>query len=106
MTVLDSHFKFRAFRRRKARAPSPLTIYARAWREARGVRRDLVLVFALGLLGTPLSLLTPLPIKLIVDSVIGTAPLPAWLAALVPLAPGSEALFGLAIALSVTLVAL
>ena len=63
-------------------------------------------VFALGLLGTPLSLLTPVPLKLIVDNVIGDAPLPSWLGAIPSLGPGSEALFALAIALSVALVAL
>src|SRR3954447_18008930 len=117
MTQLENQIKYRPFARWYARrrgprivgagAPlSPIAIYRRAWREARGFRRDLLLVFALGLVGTPLSLLTPLPLKLIVDNVIGDAPLPSWLGAISALAPGSETLFALAIALSVALVAL
>jgi ATP-binding cassette subfamily B protein len=41
-------------------------------------------IFALGLLATPLALATPLPLKLAVDSVIGSEPLPGFIAALVP----------------------
>src|SRR4051812_31368769 len=105
MALLETHVKFRSFLRLSRACPtahalSPLAIYARAWHEARGFRRDLLLVFALGLVGTPLSLLAPLPLKVIVDNVIGDAPRPAWLAALATPAPGSEALLTLAIAAS------
>jgi ATP-binding cassette subfamily B protein len=41
-------------------------------------------IFALGLLATPLALATPLPLKLAVDSVLGSEPLPGFIAALVP----------------------
>jgi ATP-binding cassette subfamily B protein len=37
-------------------------------------------MLALGLLWTPLSLLLPLPVKIILDSVTGSHPLPSWLA--------------------------
>lgn len=47
-------------------------------------------LFALSLLSAPLALLAPLPLKLAVDSVIGTHPLPGALTALFPsAAPGS-----------------
>lgn len=41
-------------------------------------------VFLLGLVSTPLTLLNPLPLKVVVDSVLGQAPLPGFLDALVP----------------------
>lgn len=41
-------------------------------------------VMALGLLSTPLTLLTPVPLKLIVDNYLGAQPLPAGLARLLP----------------------
>jgi len=43
-------------------------------------------LFAIGLLATPLALLTPLPLKVAVDSVLGSRPLPRFLDALVPAA--------------------
>jgi ATP-binding cassette, subfamily B, bacterial len=41
-------------------------------------------VLVLSFLSTPIALLTPLPLKIAVDNVIGSAPLPAWLTALWP----------------------
>ena len=41
-------------------------------------------VFFLGLLATPIGLLLPLPLKIVVDSVIGGAPIPGVVAALSP----------------------
>jgi ATP-binding cassette subfamily B protein len=41
-------------------------------------------VFVLSLLSTPLVLLTPLPLKIVVDSVLGSHPLPAFLQRLFP----------------------
>jgi ATP-binding cassette subfamily B protein len=41
-------------------------------------------VLLLGLLSTPIALLTPLPLKIAVDSVIGSHPLPGFLDALLP----------------------
>src|SRR5260370_7110368 len=52
---------------------------------------SLSILFFLSLLGTPLALLTPLPLKIIVDSVIGSRPLPHSLDTMVPMAiKGSE----------------
>jgi ATP-binding cassette subfamily B protein len=41
-------------------------------------------ILLLGLLSTPLALLTPLPLKLVVDNVIGSQPLPPLLVSLLP----------------------
>ena len=43
-------------------------------------------ILSLGLLSTPLSLLTPLPLKIAVDSVVGSQPIPAFLEAILPAA--------------------
>jgi ATP-binding cassette subfamily B protein len=55
---------------------SALRTYARALREARPWWPHLGLILALGLAGAPLGLLTPLPLKIVVDSVLGDAALP------------------------------
>src|SRR6185436_14694067 len=48
-------------------------------------------VFLLGFTTLPLRLLTPLPIKIAVDSVVGSEPLPSFLLRFVPAAwPGSK----------------
>jgi ATP-binding cassette subfamily B protein len=82
---------------------SPFRIYLRALREARGYWPHLSLVLLLGLAGTPLALLGPLPFKIIIDSVLGQEPLPAFLADLLPesLTAGSETMLALAIGLAV-----
>src|SRR5262245_42755719 len=41
-------------------------------------------MFVLSLLSTPLELLSPLPLKIAVDSFVGDQPLPRWFAAIVP----------------------
>jgi ATP-binding cassette, subfamily B, bacterial len=52
--------------------------------EARPFWPQTAAVLALSLLATPLVLLTPIPIKLAVDSVLGSDPLPGWLDPLLP----------------------
>ena len=42
------------------------------------------LTFAISLLASPLALLTPVPLKIAVDTVLGQEPLPPWLARIVP----------------------
>jgi len=59
-----------------------LTLYRRLWRQARPYRPHIGCLFLLSLLSTPLALLTPLPLKIAVDSVIGSQPLPGYLAVL------------------------
>ena len=66
---------------RTASAPA---LYARAFREARAFWPHLGAVLGVGLAGLPLALLLPLPMKVVVDSVLGGQPLPSWLAALLP----------------------
>ena len=65
---------------------SDVRLYARLLGQARGCWRHIGLMFFLSLLATPLMLLTPLPIKIAVDSIIGTQPLPGFLDGLVPTA--------------------
>ena len=55
-------------------SPSERSIYRRAFAEARPRAGLIALYFAIGLLATPLSLLTPVPIKIVADSVIGGQP--------------------------------
>jgi len=59
--------------------------------------------FLLSLLLVPLSLLTPLPLRIAVDNVLGSAPLTGWLDTVVPLAwaNSSNALLGFAVGLMV-----
>jgi len=61
-----------------------LGILRRLAREARPFRLYIACVFLLSFLATPLALLTPVPLKVAVDSVLGDHPLPGFLAALVP----------------------
>ena len=44
----------------------------------------ITLIFSIGLLAVPLALLVPVPIKLVVDSVIGSRPLPDFLLTVLP----------------------
>src|SRR5579885_1517555 len=79
---------------------SAFRIYLRAFRETHGFWPHLAAILLLGLLEAPLGLLVPLPMKVILDSVLGAAPAPAWLdPALFGLT--REALFPLAIGLAV-----
>jgi ATP-binding cassette, subfamily B, bacterial len=60
---------------------------ALGWRllsETRDYRPHIVGVFLVSLLSTPLMLLIPVPLKIAIDSVIGTKPLPYFLNAIAP----------------------
>jgi ATP-binding cassette subfamily B protein len=81
---------------------SPLHIYRRALDEAREFWPHIVAILALGLLEAPLGLLTPLPMKIIIDSVAGDAPPPPWFDPTLLHLP-DNALFPLAIGLTVIL---
>src|SRR4051812_618755 len=59
-------------------------IAKRILKEVKPFRLQIFCLFGLGLLGTPLTLLNPIPLKLAIDSVLGTKPLPAPLAAILP----------------------
>lgn len=101
----DSATAPRSADRRKRTYPGDLELYRRLISRARPWWRHILAVFLLGLLSTPLALLTPVPVKIVVDSVLGDRPLPGFLAAIVPGdAPGVTVLWlavGLAIAVAV-----
>ncbi|MEX0775877.1 MAG: ABC transporter ATP-binding protein [Phycisphaeraceae bacterium] len=61
-----------------------MQLYRRVFRQARPYWPSIAVILLLNLLATPLALLTPLPLKIAVDSVISNLPLPHWLAAFVP----------------------
>jgi ATP-binding cassette subfamily B protein len=56
----------------------------RLWLEARPCRVQIIGLLALSLVSPPVALLVPLPLKLAVDSVIGSRPLPHLLELLLP----------------------
>lgn len=59
-------------------------LLARLLRQARSHRGPLTVLLLLDLLATPLYLLTPVPLKVAIDSVIGDAPIPGYLDAVLP----------------------
>ena len=61
-----------------------VALYRRLLRQGRPYWRHLAGVFALGLLASPLALLNPLPLKIVVDSVLSDHPVPAFLRPLLP----------------------
>jgi ATP-binding cassette subfamily B protein len=63
---------------------SDFALYRRLLHEARPHWLRLATLFAIGLLASPLTLLAPLPLKIGVDSVLGSRPLPGLLDAIIP----------------------
>jgi ATP-binding cassette subfamily B protein len=63
---------------------SDLQIYRRLLEQARPYWLHLTGILVLNLLSTPLALLSPLPLKIVVDSVLGSHPLPPMLRAIGP----------------------
>jgi len=61
-----------------------LRLYRRLLHEVSPYRRHIGGLFALSLLSSVFALLTPLPLKIAVDSVAGSHPLPGFLAVIVP----------------------
>jgi ATP-binding cassette subfamily B protein len=72
-------------KRASSRVYSEQSIYRRLLIEARPYWLAIFGYFLLGLLEVPLALLLPVPIKIEVDSVLGSHPLPSFLTALIPL---------------------
>src|SRR5947207_14689347 len=71
---------------------SDLALYRRLLRQARPYWLHLDVLFCIGLLASPVALLNPVPLKIVVDSVLGTRPLSPALPALLPAAiAGSRA---------------
>src|SRR5258706_415497 len=56
-----------------------LDLYRRVFQQARPHWGKIAGIFCLDLLSSPLGLLTPLPLKIAVDSAIGSHPLPGFL---------------------------
>lgn len=61
-----------------------LWLYRRLLQQARPYWHWIGLFLLISLLSTPLALLSPLPLKLAVDTVLGTQPPPAWLNVILP----------------------
>src|SRR6266508_4303847 len=78
----------RRSRRRRARMRSgarhDLALLVRLAGQARPCWPHLGALLVVSLVATPLALLTPLPVKIAVDTVLGAQPLPPSLAALLP----------------------
>ena len=64
--------------------PNSKRLYSRIWSFVRPFRWRLVTLLLLNLLATPIALLLPVPLQIVVDSVIGDRPLPVFLSTLVP----------------------
>ena len=82
--------KMHLWRRRGRQRPdnsremSDVEIYRRLLWEARPYWPHIAVIFVFSLLTTPFTLLSPLPLKVIVDSVIGDKPLPQTLHGMLP----------------------
>ncbi len=62
-----------------------LTLLRRLWRQTRPYRAHLLGILLFSLLATPLALLTPLPVKITIDALVGSAqPIPSFLRPMVP----------------------
>src|SRR5215831_17136150 len=82
-----------------------LHLYRRVLQEARPHWPKIAGIFAIDLLASPLGLLTPLPLKIAVDSVIGDHQLPEFLQTALPAARtrSRAAVLGVAIGLLILL---
>jgi ATP-binding cassette, subfamily B, bacterial len=81
--------------------------YRRVASETRGFRGQIALLLLLGALSSGLVLLVPVPLKVAVDSVLGSEPVPGWLAAVLPdAATGSDSALLLTLAILFVLVML
>jgi ATP-binding cassette, subfamily B, bacterial len=87
-----------------ARDSTMASSYLRVLRQARPFWPQLGGIAALSIVSAPLALLLPLPVKIAVDSVLGSGPRPAWLAWMMRDATTSSALVaavGLLLAIAV-----
>ncbi len=71
----------------------------RAFEDLRPYLSPIVVLLVISLLAVPIALIFPLPIKLLVDSVLGSQPLPGYLTIFV----GSQASKSLAISLAISI---
>src|SRR5262245_23463214 len=86
---------------------STLTLYRRLFALAAPCWPQMAALFVLSLVSAPLALLAPVPLKIVVDSVVGSAPLPGLLAILLPRqlagTPGAALVAAVALVLVVAL---
>jgi ATP-binding cassette, subfamily B, bacterial len=86
---------------------SSLELYRRLFLEVRPYRLHIGAILLVTLLSPPLSLLIPLPLKIAVDSVIGSHPIPAFLQPVIPQAiigsPGNMLTFVIVLTMVVAL---
>src|SRR6266851_5383788 len=86
---------------------SDWALLKRMLRQARPFWSQILGIFLLSLLSTPVALLTPMPLKIVIDSVIGSRPLPAIIQGLVPTAvqqsPSLLLFFAVGLLVAVTL---
>src|SRR3989441_2790222 len=84
-----------------------VVLFRRLFSQARPYWPHVAALFLLSLLSSPLSLLTPLPLKIAVDSVIGSHPLPHVISPFVPEAitrsPGALLAFAIGLLVAVAL---
>src|SRR5437867_1332812 len=87
---------------------SDLALYRRLLRQARPYWLHLAVLLCIGLLASPVALLNPVPLKIVVDSVLGTRPLSPALQALLPaaIAESRGALLAAAVGLLLAVAAL
>jgi ATP-binding cassette subfamily B protein len=80
-----------------------LTLFKRLLSQVRPYWLHIGGIFLLSLLSTPLTLLTPVPLKIAVDNVLGSEPLPRFLNALIPadVTTSKTAMLALAVSLVV-----
>jgi ATP-binding cassette subfamily B protein len=82
----------------------PLSLYRRLATQARPYWPHVLAILLLQLLTAPLALLAPLPLKIAVDTVLGSRPLPHWLHAILPAGLTSSAGILLVVAASMLVV--
>ena len=84
-------------------AYSTWAIFQRVLRQIRPHWLGLIILLALGALAAPVALLMPLPLKIVLDNVLGSHPLPSFLEPLVPswIAASPSAMLWFAVALVV-----
>src|SRR5438128_1423150 len=86
-----------------------LALYLRLFRWARPYWAHLIGLFLLSLLATPLALLVPLPLKIALDSGLGSKPFPHLIRPFMPaafrLTPSSALLFAVGLLIAVTILA-
>ncbi len=68
---------------------SEIEIFRRLFSQARPYWPPILGFFCLGILAIPLALLLPVPLKITVDSVVGSSHVPDWISIMLYLKPES-----------------